>query len=366
MIDYVSLSGRKMVTIVDPHIKKDDNYYIYKQINDLDLWVKNRDNDVYHGWCWPGDSRYPDFANRKMRNWWSQQFKFSNYAQSTKDLFIWNDMNEPSVFDGPEVSMPVSNIHHIGPNDATVKHNEIHNLYGLYVHEATFNGLLLRSDYKQRPFVLSRSFFAGSQKYGAIWTGDNTANWEHLKISVPMLLSLSVSGLPFVGADVGGFFNNPNGELMARWYELGAYYPFFRNHAHQETERRELWQFDDVYAQRMKHSILARYRIMPYVYTLFYLSSKFGELIMRPLWHGPFRSDESMYGHEGAFMFGPAFFIQPVVAAGIDEVDVVLPQNKEKNAIFYEMDGNKINIYQSGKHHLVGYGARIPVLRYGG
>ena len=253
MIDYVSSSGRKMVTILDPHIKKDDNYYIHRDIDNLDLWVKDRNNNVYTGWCWPGDSRYPDFTNPKMRQFWSEQFKFDKYDQSTKDLFIWNDMNEPSVFNGPEVSMPISNIH-----ENNIRHNEIHNIYGYYVHESTFNGLLLRSNYKERPFVLSRSFFAGSQKFGAIWTGDNTANWDHLEISVPMLLSLSIAGLPFVGADIGGFFNNPDGELMARWYELGAYYPFFRNHAHQDTERRELWQFDDQYAQRMKNAILTR------------------------------------------------------------------------------------------------------------
>lgn len=364
MIDYVSSSGRKMVTIVDPHIKKDKNYYVYSEIDALDLWTKNRDGESYTGWCWPGDSRYPDFANKEMRLFWSQQFQFDKYVESTKDLFIWNDMNEPSIFNGPEVSMPISNIHHYYGQE--VRHSELHNLYGFYVHEATFDGLLLRSDNKLRPFVLSRSFFAGSQKYGAIWTGDNTANWEHLKISVPMLLELSIAGLPFVGADVGGFFNNPDGELMARWYELGCWYPFFRNHAHQDTKRRELWVFDDDHAQRMKNAILARYRILPYVYTLFYLSSQQSQLIMRPLWFGPFRGDESAYNRDDAFMFGPAFYIQPIVEEGVGEIDVHLPENDGGNALFYEVNGNVMNIYRSGEHRLSGYENRIPVLRYGG
>eukprot|EP01083_Nonionella_stella_P122371 368155_1 len=276
--------------------------------------------------------------------------------------FIWNDMNEPSVFDGPEVSMPISNIHY-----NNVRHNEIHNLYGYYVHQSTYNGLLLRDNNKLRPFVLSRSFFSGSQQYGAIWTGDNTANWQHLKISIPMLLSLSVAGLPFVGADIGGFFNNPDGELMARWYELGAYYPFFRNHAHQDTKRRELWEFDEQYAIRMKHAILARYRILPYVYTMFYLSAIKSELILQPLWYNEFKYDDSTYDRDDAFMFGYAFYIQPIVESGENEIDVMLPENKNKNAIFYEMSSdNKLNVYNSGKHHLIGYSSRIPVLRYGG
>eukprot|EP01084_Bolivina_argentea_P171636 297369_1 len=363
MLNYVSSSGRKMVNIVDPHIKKDENYYIYSEMDALDVWVKNRDGDAYTGWCWPGDSRYPDFINPTTRRYWSQQFVESKYIHSTKDLFIWNDMNEPSVFNGPEVSMPISNIHTLS-DGREVRHNEVHNIYGYYVHKATFDGLLLRSGGELRPFVLSRSFFAGSQQFGAVWTGDNTANWEHLAMSVPMLLSLSISGLPFVGADIGGFFNNPDGELMARWYELGAYYPFFRNHAHQDTDRRELWQFDQEYAQRMKLAILARYRILPYLYTLFYLN----ELILRPLWYGEFRKDETSYDREDAFMFGNAFYVCPIVEAGVTEVDVELPQNKDGNAIFYENTFSNINIYEAaaGKQHLVGYGSRIPVLRYGG
>eukprot|EP00485_Elphidium_margaritaceum_P008458 CAMPEP_0202694798 /NCGR_PEP_ID=MMETSP1385-20130828/8557_1 /ASSEMBLY_ACC=CAM_ASM_000861 /TAXON_ID=933848 /ORGANISM="Elphidium margaritaceum" /LENGTH=905 /DNA_ID=CAMNT_0049350701 /DNA_START=158 /DNA_END=2875 /DNA_ORIENTATION=+ len=363
MLDYVAASGRKMVTIVDPHIKKDDAYYVHRDISARDLWIKNRDGDDYTGWCWPGDSRYPDFTNPEMRRFWSEQFRFDKYQHSTPDLFVWNDMNEPSVFNGPEVSMPISNVHWNG-----VRHRDVHNIYGYYVHAATFDGLLLRSDHRLRPFVLSRSFFAGSQKYGAIWTGDNTANWEHLRASVPMLLSLSIAGLPFVGADVGGFFNNPDGELMARWYELGAYYPFFRNHAHQDTERRELWQFGEHYAQRMKNAILARYKILPYVYTLFYMSSShnFSHLVMRPLWYGAFRSDASTYARDDAFMFGPAFYIQPICEAGVSEVDVHLPENAKRNAVYYETHGTSINVYGSGTHHLVGYQARIPVLRYGG
>lgn len=145
----------------------------------------------------------------------------------TKHLYIWNDMNEPSVFNGPEYTMPKDNLH---SND--IEHRDIHNQYGYYYHMATFQGLIKRGYHEDkdgdRPFVLSRSFFAGSQKFGSVWTGDNIANWDHLKASIPMLLSMNIAGLPFVGADVGGFFRNPEPELLVRWYQLGIFYPFFR------------------------------------------------------------------------------------------------------------------------------------------
>jgi len=141
-------------------------------------------------------------------------------------------MNEPSVFNGPEISMHKHNIHYGG-----WEHRDVHNVYGFYQFLATSQALTARDN--KRPFVLSRAFFAGSQRHGAIWTGDNTADFSHLKASVPMLLSVGVAGLAFAGADVGGFFGNPNPELFTRWYELGAFQPFFRGHAHLDTRRRE-------------------------------------------------------------------------------------------------------------------------------
>ncbi|RVW21597.1 putative glucan 1,3-alpha-glucosidase [Vitis vinifera] len=134
--------------------------------------------------------------------------------------------------------MPRDALHYGG-----VEHRELHNAYGYYFHMATSDGLVKRGDGKDRPFVLSRAFFPGSQRHGAIWTGDNTADWDQLRVSVPMILTLGLTGMTFSGADVGGYFGNPEMELLVRWYQLGAYYPFFRAHAHQDTKRREPWLF---------------------------------------------------------------------------------------------------------------------------
>ena len=138
------------------------------------------------------------------------------------------------------------------------EHRAVHQLYGLMTQRATYEGQLKR-DSNSRPFVLSRAFFVGTQRWGPIWTGDNAAEWSHLKSSIPMLLSLGISGMPFVGADVGGFFGNPDAELVWRWYQIGAMQPFFRAHAHLDSKRREPWVFEEPWTGRMRNAIRMRY-----------------------------------------------------------------------------------------------------------
>jgi alpha 1,3-glucosidase len=133
-------------------------------------------------------------------------------------------MNEPSMFNGPEVTFPKDALHLGG-----VEHRQLHNQYGSQLHRATFLGQQLRAANRTRPFVLTRSTFAGSQRWGAVWTGDNKADWAHLRASIPMCLSFGVAGMAFCGSDVGGFFGNPDAELMVRWYQAAAYQPFFRS-----------------------------------------------------------------------------------------------------------------------------------------
>src|SRR5262249_37382234 len=158
-------------------------------------------------------------------------------------------------FNGPEVTMHKHLIHHGG-----VEHRELHNVYGLYNHIASYKGHMLR-DPVGRPFILSRAFFAGTQRYGAVWTGDNTATWAHLKASLPMLLSLGTAGQAFAGADVGGFFGNPSDELFVRWYQAASLQPFFRGHSHIETKRREPWSKGEPYTRHIRDAIERRYNL---------------------------------------------------------------------------------------------------------
>uniref|UniRef100_A0A4W6F6N1 Glucosidase II alpha subunit n=1 Tax=Lates calcarifer TaxID=8187 RepID=A0A4W6F6N1_LATCA len=269
---------RKMVAIVDPHIKVDSNYKIHNEIRSRGFYIKNKDGGDYEGWCWPGSAGYPDFTRADMRAWWASMFAYDQYEGSMENLYTWNDMNEPSVFNGPEVTMHKDAMH------GAWEHRDVHNLYGFYVQMATAEGLIQRSGGVERPFVLTRAFFAGSQRFGAVWTGDNAAEWDHLKISIPMCLSLGLVGISFCGADVGGFFKSPSTELLVRWYQTGAYQPFFRAHAHLDTPRREPWLFGPENTALIREAVRQRYTFMPYWYQQFYLAHRTGQPVMRPLW----------------------------------------------------------------------------------
>jgi len=319
MQNDIASKGRKMVNIVDPHIKRDDGYYVHKEATSMGLYVKDSAGKDYEGWCWPGSSSYLDFTNPQVRNYWASKFSLSQYEGSTSNLYIWNDMNEPSVFNGPEISMPKDLIHY-----GDWEHRDVHNLYGYYLHMATSDGLMKREPGNLRPFVLSRAFYAGTQRIGPIWTGDNGADWNHLKVSLPMLLTLGLSGLTFSGADVGGFFGNPDAELMIRWYQVGAFYPFFRGHAHQETKRREPWLFGEPSTTHIRNSLRMRYNLLPYMYTLFAEASETNAPIMRPLFY-EFPQDPALFAKEDAFMVGPAILVAPVLAKGQASVQATLP-----------------------------------------
>ncbi|XP_068182026.1 neutral alpha-glucosidase AB isoform X3 [Antennarius striatus] len=313
---------RKMVAIVDPHIKIDSNYKIHNEIRSLGFYIKNKDGGDYEGWCWPGSAGYPDFTRADMRAWWASMFAYDQYEGSMENLYTWNDMNEPSVFNGPEVTMHKDAVH------GAWEHRDVHNLYGLYVHMATAEGLIQRSGGVERPFVLTRAFFAGSQRYGAVWTGDNSAEWDHLKISIPMCLSLGVVGISFCGADVGGFFKSPSPELLVRWYQTGAYQPFFRAHAHLDTPRREPWLFGPENMALIRDAVRQRYTLLPYWYQQFYHAYKTGQPVMRPLWV-EYPQDPVTFGLDDEFLIGRDLLVHPVTEEGSRGVTAYLPGKDE-------------------------------------
>lgn len=326
--NYIAARGRKMVTIIDPHVKRDNKYSLHRLGKTEKLYVTNPDGSDFDGWCWPGSSSYFDFTSAKVREVWAGLFNPTDYPHFTEHLYTWNDMNEPSVFNGPEGTMQKNLIH-----EGNVEHRLIHNIYGHFFMQATYEGLLKGHGGNDRPFVLSRSFFAGSQKYGAIWTGDNTADWEHLGSSVRMLLPLQITGMIFSGADVGGFFGNPSAELLTRWYQTGAFQPFFRGHAHLDTNRREPWIFGEPYTTHIAEAIRTRYQYIPYWYTLFAanaLGIEVGFTLgsrgppMRPMWwHFP--GDEISSTNERQWMVGSALLVAPVLNEGATSHSLYVP-----------------------------------------
>lgn len=327
--NHIAARGRKMVTIIDPHIKRDDKYPLHRLAMDEKYYVMKPDGKPFDGWCWPGSSSYFDFTCPSVRKAWAGRFNPKDYPHFTEHLYTWNDMNEPSVFNGPEGTMQKDLLH-----DGSVEHRHVHNIYGHYFMQATFEGLLKGHGGNDRPFVLSRSFFAGSQRYGAIWTGDNSASWDHLESSVRMLLPLQISGMVFSGADVGGFFGNPSPELLTRWYQAGAFQPFFRGHAHLDTNRREPWLFGEPYTAFISKAIRTRYEYIPLWYTLFAgnsLGSK-GEFSdsshgppMRPLWW-EFPEDGHADVNERQWMVGNALLAAPVFEEGASNHSIYVPK----------------------------------------
>jgi alpha 1,3-glucosidase len=325
MIRGLVADGRKLVIIVDPHIKIDPQWSLYKSLNSLS--IRNSSGELYRGYCWPGDSVYPDFLSDSVRELWAEQF-----VGIDESVFIWNDMNEPSVFNGPELTLPKSTIHLDG-----TEHRDVHNLYGLFYHRATFEGLLRRSD--KRPFVLSRSFYAGSHRYGPIWTGDNEANWSHLRASVGMILSLSISGMSFVGADVGGFFHSPNSELFVRWHQFASIaYPFYRAHSHTDGIRREPWSYKDPeVTRRVRDAVDLRYRLLPYLYTQFALYHLDSTPIIRPMWFSN-PTDSASRGIDDQLMVGPDLLIKVIAIPRVTETQVYLPRSSK----WYDVFGNSM------------------------
>jgi len=320
MQNALAAKGHKMVTIVDPHIKRDSSYYVHNELTSKSLYIKKPDGKTdFEGWCWPGSVSYPDFLRKEVRDYWAEQFSLSKYEGSTKNLFTWNDMNEPSIFNGPEVTMHKDMLH-LG--EEAVEHRDVHNLYGFYVHMATSQGLTQRNE--ARPFVLTRAYFAGSQRWGAMWTGDNRADWGHLKASMPMLLTQGIAGFPFSGADVGGFFGDPAPELLTRWFQAGAFQPFFRGHAHIDTKRREPWLFGEPYTAAIRAAIRSRYVYLPFIYTVFRESSVNGMPVMRPLFYH-YSADSETFALESQFLVGSDLMVRPITEAGATSASVYFP-----------------------------------------
>ncbi|KAI5962047.1 ROT2 [Candida theae] len=328
MLKVLNRTGRNLAVIIDPHIKT--GYEVSDAIVSQNLAMKNNENEVYYGHCWPGESVWIDTLNPKSQSFWNELHKTFMISDEHKNLFLWNDMNEPSVFNGPETSAPKDNLHY-----GQWEHRSIHNLNGLTYHEATYKSLIDRLP-TQRPFILTRSYFAGSQRTAAMWTGDNMSKWEYLKISIPMVLTSNIVGMPFAGADVGGFFGNPSGELLTRWYQAGIWYPFFRAHAHIDSRRREPYLLGDPFRSYVKDAIRLRYKLLPVFYTSFHQASLTGAPVLKPVFYDYKDStDDGVYDIEDEFFLGNSGILaKPVTDEGAKQVSFAAPKFSNEN--FFE------------------------------
>jgi alpha-glucosidase len=319
MLKQLAADGFKVAAIADPGVKNDKSFPVLKRGRAKDAFVKRKSSRAdYIGKVWPGLSRFPDFMNQKTRTWWSrEQAKHQRLGLAG----IWNDMTEPAIFDGPGKTLPEDCRHQtdFGPR----KHATVHNAYGLLMAQAAYDGSLLALS-NRRPFIVSRGGHSGIQRHAAVWTGDNSSSWEHLAESIPMLLNLGLSGVPFCGSDVGGFLEDCTGELLIRWTQLGAFTPFFRNHTNTGTRAQEPWAFGEEVEDICRSFISLRYQLLPYLYSCFAEASCSGAPIMRPLaWH--YTNDPVATKCSDQFLLGRDLLLAPILGKDATARSVYLP-----------------------------------------
>jgi alpha-glucosidase len=321
LISDLGEQGFRVVTIVDPGVKVDENYSVYTDGREKDLYCKTRDGEEYHNAVWPGVCAFPDFTNPETREWWGQNQKALTEAGVSG---IWCDMNEPALFIPDGATMPDNVVHPGGRTGEARWHAQIHNTYGSLMARAAREGLLaLRPD--ERPFVITRAGYAGLQRHAMQWTGDNSSWWEHLWMSMPQLQNLALSGVAWAGVDIGGFGGDTNGELLARWYEFGVFQPYCRNHTTLGTRRQEPWVFGEPYESVCRDMIKLRQRLLPYLYTLFEECHRTGAPILRPLLF-EYPHDETTYTADDEFLLGDALLVAPISRPGVEHRHVYLPE----------------------------------------
>ncbi len=319
LIRDLSSDGFKVAVIVDPGIKADSSYAVFRSGMEARAVVRNPGGTIYRGAVWPGICAFPDFTSGASRMWWGNQFAGLVGAGVRG---FWNDMNEPSVFDVPTKTIDLTALHDDGGLGTT--HAKNHNIYGMEMTRATYEGIR-RLLPNERPFILTRASYAGGERYSAAWTGDNVASWEHLAMAIPMCLNMSVSGQPFIGADIGGFIGHPSGELFARWLELGVFTPLMRAHSVINEKNKEPWEYGDVYTDINRETINMRYRLLPYIYTAMAGASSSGIPAMRPMVL-EFPEEARFAETADEFMFGSDLLVAPVVTAGDLRRSVDFPQ----------------------------------------
>jgi alpha-glucosidase len=315
--------GFKTTVIVDPGIKVEDGYAAYEDGVKKNIFVKYVDSTNFTAQVWPGWCHFPDFTSPLGRNWWHEKIKF--FANTGVDG-IWNDMNEIASWGQKMPSNIIFNY-----DGALASHKQAHNVYGLQMARSSFEGMVQATN--KRPFNLTRAGYAGLQRYTAIWTGDNRSEEDHMLAGVRLLNSLGLSGVAFTGMDIGGFTGNPSISLYARWIQIGAFNPYFRNHTAVNTKSSEPWAYGEEVTEISRNFINLRYKLLPYLYSTFNEAAKTGMPVVRSLAFSNTHEPKVYDGKfQNQFMFGQAFLVAP------------FESTKEYGAVFFPK-GNWYSLY---------------------
>lgn len=333
MISELAADGFKTVVIIDPGIRVDDNYEVFKQGKENRYFCRRSDDYFMEGHVWPGRCQFPDFTNPEVRTWWGGLF---DELVQMGVAGVWNDMNEPAVFGAGTFPDDVRHQY----DGFRGSHRKAHNIYGMQMVRSTYEGL--RNIMKnKRPFTITRAGYSGVQRFSSVWTGDNVASWEHLKLGNIQCQRLSISGIPFCGTDIGGFSGEPDGELFTRWIQMGTFSPFMRAHSAGDTKEREPWSFGEPFTAINRKFIELRYRLIPYLYSTFWEHHRYGFPILRPI---VMHEQDVMLNHfrQDEFTYGDKILVCPVMEPGQLTRNVYLPKGKWFNFWTYEVvDGGK-------------------------
>ena len=316
LIGELAKKGFKSVINTDPGTKVEEGYFMYEEGKNKYFFRTADDSADYVNAVWPGDANYPDFGRKEVRDWWGEHI--AKMMDDKKIMGFWNDMNEPASFNGP---LPLDVIGHDGDRKTT--HKELHNVYGHFMSKATYDGYKKHSG--KRPVVITRACYSGTQKYSAIWTGDNQSLWSHLQMMIPQLCTLGMCGYPIAGVDIGGFGGDTTPELLCRWIEAAAFSTFFRNHSANGTIRQEPWQFGEKVTDIYRKYVKLHYRFLPYIYDLLHEEQENGLPVMRPLvMH--YEDDAVTHNLNDEYLVGEKMLVAPVVNPGETIRKVYLPE----------------------------------------
>ncbi len=328
MIKELADDGFRTVVIIDPGIRVDENYSVFKEGKQNNYFCRRCDDYFMEGHVWPGRCQFPDFTNPKVRTWWGGLFKDLVDAGVAG---VWNDMNEPAVFGAG--TFPDDVRHNYDGFHGS--HRKAHNVYGMQMVRATYEGLK-KLQKNKRPFTITRAGYAGVQRYASVWTGDNVASWEHLKLGVVQLQRLSMSGISFCGTDIGGFSGEPDAELFTRWIQMGVFSPFMRAHSAGDTAEREPWSFGEEFENINRKFIELRYRLLPYIYSVFWEHHRHNFPILRPLVMQE-QGNSLTHSIQDIFTFGDKILVAPVTDYGARTKNVYLPSGNWYNYWTHEM-----------------------------
>ena len=325
MIEELEEDGFKTVVMIDPGIKVDRDYWVYREALEKDYFCKRADGPIMQGKVWPGPCSFPDFTNPQVRKWWAELYK--GLMQDTGVHAVWNDMNEPAVMEVPSKTAPLDTRHDYDGHPCS--HRKAHNVYGMQMVRATYEGVK-KYVFPKRPFVITRAAYAGTQRYSSTWTGDNVATWEHLWIANVQVQRLCMSGMSFAGSDIGGFAEQPNGELFARWVQLGIFHPFCRVHSSGDHGDQEPWSFDEEVTGIVRKFIELRYQLLPYLYTMFWKYVKEGVPMLKSLVYFD-QADHQTHFRTDEFIFGDQILVCPIQEPNAQGRRMYVPRGKWHN-----------------------------------